>query len=143
MPWNQPPKTFVSTNARVNAPKLRRTMTEAERALWKALRNDIDLPDSHFRRQVAIGSYVVDFLSLRYRVVVEVDGKIHSAEAARRHDEERDMYLRAEGFRVLRFANDEVTVALPKVLDRLKQEFGLATPTPDPSPQGGGGLNRP
>lgn len=139
MPWNQPSKTFVSTNARVNAPKLRRTMTEAERALWKALRNDIDLPDSHFRRQVAIGSYVVDFLSLRYRVVVEVDGEVHSTGDARRYDAARDRYLRAEGFRVLRFANHEVIATLPQVLERLERELGRTTPTPGPSPQGGGG----
>jgi len=127
----------------MNAPKLRRSMTEAERALWKALRGEIVLSDSHFRRQVAIGPYIVDFLCLRYRLVIEVDGEIHSTVAARRHDEEREKYLRGEGFSVLRFANHEVVTRLPDVLDRLKRELAHSTPTPTPtpgpSPQGGGG----
>lgn len=139
MPWNQPPKSFVKASARMNAPKLRRSMTEAERRLWKGLRSEIGLADSHFRRQVAIGPYVVDFCSFRYRLVIEVDGEIHMTGTARRRDEERDRYLRAEGFTVLRFANSEVTVTLPKVLDRLKQDLERSTPTPSPSPQGGGG----
>jgi very-short-patch-repair endonuclease len=139
MPWKQPPRTFVSSNARKHAPKLRRTMTEAERALWKALRSEIDLPDSHFRRQVAIGPYVVDFCSFGHRLVIEVDGEIHSTGTARRRDDERDQYLRVEGFRILRFGNSEVMGTLPKVLDRLKGELACSTPTPSPSPQGGGG----
>ena len=139
MPWKQPPKTLVSANARKHAPKLRRTTTEAERALWKALRSEVDLAGSHFRRQVAIGPYVVDFCSFGVRLVIEVDGEIHSTGSAHRRDEERDRYLRGEGFRILRFGNSDVTGTLPKVLDRLKGELARSTPTPSPSPHGGGG----
>jgi very-short-patch-repair endonuclease len=113
-------------------------MTEAERVLWKALRSDIVIPGSHFRRQVPIGTYVVDFCSLRHRFVIEVDGKIHETETARRYDDERDRYIRSEGFTLLRVTNDDVLRRLPMVLDQLKRALERTTPTPGPSPQGGG-----
>jgi very-short-patch-repair endonuclease len=143
MPWKQTGSNFIGANARKHAPTLRRNMTQAERVLWKALRREIVVPDSHFRRQVAIGSYVVDFCSLRYRFVIEVDGEIHKTVAALLYDEDRDRYLPAEGFKVVRFANHDVTTALPTVLERLRQEFESVTPTPSPSPQGAGQSHMP
>jgi very-short-patch-repair endonuclease len=113
-------------------------MTPVERALWKGLRSAIDLPGTHFRRQVPLGPYVVDFCCLRHRVIVEVDGAVHDTGSAQRHDRIRDEYLRGEGFTVVHVSDDEVLTRLPMVIDRLTSMLVAATPTPGPSPQGGG-----
>jgi very-short-patch-repair endonuclease len=94
------PAAGVKTNAR----GLRKDMTEAERKLWSILRNR-RLVSLKFRRQVPIGPYVADFLSFDARLIVEADGSQH-AESAR--DEERDSWLTAQGFRILRFWNSDI-----------------------------------
>lgn len=75
-----------------------------ERRLWKLLR-DRRLAGLKFRRQVVIGGYIVDFLCLRHRLIVEADGPRH---ADRVQDAARDEWLRREGFRVLRFPNQQI-----------------------------------
>jgi very-short-patch-repair endonuclease len=82
---------------------LRRRAPEIERFLWKLLR-DRRLDGLKFRRQVPIGRYVVDFVCLRHRLVIEADGPFHDAE----HDAARDAWLTLQGFRVLRFSNNDV-----------------------------------
>lgn len=115
-------------------------MTEAERCLWVALRRELpEIPGTHFRKQVAIGNYVADFVCLGRRLIIEVDGEIHRSEDGRRHDCERDAYLRRQNFHVLRFTNREVMRDMPLVLKRIAAALSASTPTPDPSPQGGGG----
>jgi very-short-patch-repair endonuclease len=74
-----------------------------ERVLWRLLR-DRRLDSLKFRRQLPIGRYVVDFARLRHRLIIEADGPFH--DAAR--DAERDAWLSAQGFRVLRFKNEEL-----------------------------------
>jgi very-short-patch-repair endonuclease len=138
MPWRDPPKQPAAPTARRLAPKLRRETTPAERELWKGLRNAIDLSGTHFRRQVPLGHYVVDFCCLRRRVIVEVDGAVHQTAEARMRDQSRDEYLRREGFSLLRFSNEEGLTRLRIVIDRLKAALVAATPTPGPSAQGGG-----
>ncbi len=118
MPWKEPSRKPVAPTARRLAPKLRRKPTPAERELWKGLRSAIDLPDTHFRRQVPLGPYVVDFFCLRHRVIVEVDGAVHHTAEAQMHDRFRDEYLRREGFSVVRVTNDEVRTRLPMVIDQ-------------------------
>jgi very-short-patch-repair endonuclease len=83
--------------------KLRRNMTDAERALWRVLRDRKD--GYRFRRQEPIDHYIVDFVCFKARLVIEVDGGQHSESAT---DKKRDAYLRSQGFRVLRFWNSEV-----------------------------------
>ena len=77
---------------------LRRTMTDAERSIWHHLRNRAFM-GCKFRRQHAIGAYVVDFVCLERRLVVELDGGQHADDI----DENRDKALQDMGFRVLRF----------------------------------------
>jgi very-short-patch-repair endonuclease len=89
----------------VRARVLRRHSTPAEQLLWSVLR-DRRLGGFKFRRQRPIGAYVVDFVCLERRLIVEVDGLSHDLTAE--HDERRDATLRAAGYRVLRFGNDEV-----------------------------------
>ncbi|HNB25682.1 MAG TPA: DUF559 domain-containing protein [Alphaproteobacteria bacterium] len=87
-----------------NARELRKRMTESERAFWKLLRRK--QIDSHrFRKQVPIGGYIVDFACLSARLVIEVDGGQHNEWP---DDPLRDAWLKSQGFRVLRFWNNEV-----------------------------------
>ncbi len=75
-----------------------------ERRLWKLLR-DRRLDGLKFRRQVVIGRYIVDFLCLRHRLIVEADGPQHEDRAG---DAARDEWLTGQGFRVLRFPNSQI-----------------------------------
>jgi very-short-patch-repair endonuclease len=140
--------TFQSPSAgqRATANRLRREMTEPERALWRAMRNHVPLRGSHFRRQSSLGPHIVDFCCFGSRLVIEVDGEQHGWEINAGKDEQRDAFLQSQGFRVLRFSNHDVRRSMAVVLDTIWaalndphfQAVG-ATPTPSPSPQGGGG----
>ena len=87
------------------ARKLRRNMTEAERKLWRLLRNN--QLGVHFRRQVPLGPYVLDFLCLPAKLVVELDGSQHYHKTGLAFDSKRGAYLRAKGLKVFRFNNRE------------------------------------
>jgi len=86
-----------------NARKLRKSMTDAERTLWRLLR-DRRLEGYRFRRQEPVDHYIVDFVCFEARLVIEVDGGQHFESES---DKKRDAYLRSQGFRVLRFWNNE------------------------------------
>jgi len=83
---------------------LRKTMPPAEAALWNALRA-LKSTGLHFRRQVPLGRYYADFASHHPRIVIEVDGWTHSSPA---YDAERNAFMQAEGYRVLRVTNEDV-----------------------------------
>ena len=89
---------------RALARSMRRAPVATERLLWTLLR-DRRLEGLKFRRQVPIGRYIVDFLCLRHRLIVEADGPTHQGSA---RDIERDAWLRGQGFKVLRFRNEEI-----------------------------------
>jgi very-short-patch-repair endonuclease len=92
-----------STNR--NARELRRNPTDAERALWQRLRQR-QVAGLKFRRQHTIGRYILDFVCLEAKLVVELDGGHHAQR--RQQDQERTAWLEARGYRVLRFWNTEV-----------------------------------
>ena len=140
MPWKQSPSKVTALTAKANARKLRRSMTDTEKQLWKHLRGDFAGAGTHFRRQVPIGAYVADFCRLRHRLIVEVDGEIHATDAAKTYDTARTDWLLRSGYRVVRISNRQVTVDIQPALGRIAAALGGATPTPDPSPQGGGEL---
>ncbi len=79
-----------------------------ERAMWNILR-EFRRRGLHFRRQVQIGTYYVDFACHRPAIVIEVDGSTHGSELAHSNDEVRDDYLRGRGYLVLRFWSNDVT----------------------------------
>ncbi len=87
-----------------NARDLRKKMTESERALWSLLRRK-QIEGYRFRKQVPVGKYIVDFACLEARLIIEVDGGQHDESAS---DVERDAWLKAQNFRVLRFWNNDV-----------------------------------
>jgi very-short-patch-repair endonuclease len=88
-----------------NARDLRKSSTDAERRLWSRLRNK-QLDGFRFRRQQPIGPYVVDFYCSDASLIVEVDGGQHDANQAR--DAVRTKWLEDQGYRVLRFWNNDV-----------------------------------
>ncbi len=106
---------------RARARELRRAMTDAERALWAVLR-DRRLAQLKWRRQAPIGRYIVDFICLEHRLVVECDGSQHADNA---RDAVRDAWLAAEGFQVARFWNHEVLKARNSVIETILARCGL------------------
>ncbi len=95
--------------------KLRRNQTDAERLLWFKLR-DRRLAGFKFRRQFPIGKYVVDFVRLDARVVIEIDGGQHSGDS---RDADRQRFIEEQGFLVLRFWNHEVARNLDGVCEAI------------------------
>lgn len=111
---------------------LRSNMTEAERRLWQRLRGK-QLYGWKFRRQHPYGDYVLDFVCLEARLVVEVDGGQHAEQ--RQEDEDRDANLRAAGFQVLRFWNHHVMQQLDDVMEAIVAALPSTNPPPSrPSP---------
>jgi very-short-patch-repair endonuclease len=94
---------------------MRREPTDAERKLWHALR-DRRLDGLKFRRQVPIGNYIVDFICIEAKLIVEADGGQH---AENTYDGERDDWLKAQGFTVLRFWNSEILNNIEGVMETI------------------------
>jgi very-short-patch-repair endonuclease len=118
------------------AKQMRAEPTKAERVLWRRLRNDIALAGSHFRRQALIGPFIVDFVSRRARLVIELDGGQHDEQHVA--DARRTRKIEASGYRV-RFWNSDVLGNIDGVLGEIQSAL---PPTPYPSPQGGGESQR-
>jgi 2-isopropylmalate synthase len=107
---------------------MRGAPTDAELRLWRLLR-DRRLNGVKFRRQVPVGPYIVDFLCVGAKLIVEADGAQH-AESLR--DTVRDAYLTSQGWKVLRFWNNEVLQNRGGVLETI-----FARRRSNPSPSGG------
>jgi very-short-patch-repair endonuclease len=126
-----------------HARTLRRRPTAAERLLWRHLQNR-ELAACKFRRQVPIGPYVADFVCFAARLVIEVDGGQHAT--LRPADARRDRWLAAQGFRLLRFWNNDVLDNLDGVLQTIAVALAGQPPHPDPlrfpSPSTGEGGER-
>jgi len=115
-----------------NAKEMRKNFTDAELKLWKRLRNR-QTDGEKFRRHQPIGKYIVDFVCQERKLVVEVDGGQHGEQIA--YGNERTAWLESEGYRVLRFWNNEVLEDVEIVLDvivRALDESELYHPHPDP-----------
>ncbi|HEV7254816.1 MAG TPA: endonuclease domain-containing protein [Mesorhizobium sp.] len=114
-----------------SAKRLRLEMTDEEHVLWRHIWR-IPVEGTHFRKQARLGPYVADFLSHRLKLVIEVDGAYHDDPAQRQRDEARTQWLRDQGYRVLRFTNDQVKGDLGAVLDAIRRgvheqlTFGVA-----------------
>ena len=104
----------------VVARELRRRMTPEETILWEELRSR-RFRKFKFRRQVAVGRFIADFLCLSLHLIIEIDGGIHDDQQG--HDKGREEFLRERGFSVIRFRNEEVQGNLPGLLSRLEKEI--------------------
>jgi very-short-patch-repair endonuclease len=107
------------------AQRLRRNPSATERLLWSRLRQR-RLEGLKFRRQMPMGPYVLDFVCLRHRLIVEADGPFHDPI----RDAERDAWLTAKGFRVLRFSNQEVQGSPDFVAGRILAAIEQLPPVP-------------
>jgi very-short-patch-repair endonuclease len=133
MPHNE-----VGKNQRARAKNLRRTTTRAETLSWRHLKAH-RVARLGFRRQSPMGSYIADFVAHASKLVVEVDGESHAFESRLRHDERRDKWFASRGYRVLRFANDDVTKNLEGVVLAIGQAAEQTAPPSLTLPRKGGG----
>jgi very-short-patch-repair endonuclease len=124
------------TPLRQQARALRGKLTNAERVLWRELRQ-YQL-GTRFRRQFPIHPYVVDFARIEARLIVEADGGQH---AISRTDARRDAYLTVRGWRILRFWNNDILGNRAGVLQTIAEALGTY-PHPDPPPPAGEGARR-
>jgi very-short-patch-repair endonuclease len=130
--WARTDRTMAPPQ-RTFARRMRGEPTEAERKLWWHLRHRLNMDGSHFRRQVQVGPYIADFACHTLKLIVEIDGGQHALQLT--EDAARTRHLQSEGYRVLRFWNNDVLSNIDDVMTVIQN---AATPTPDPSPQGGG-----
>jgi len=110
------------------ARELRKNLTDAERKLWAHLRLR-QIQGHKFRRQRPIGPYIVDFVCLEQRLVIEVDGSQHMERASQ--DARRDAWLASVGFRVLRFWDNQVLNEIDGVAEVIARVLGVSE---DPHP---------
>lgn len=118
-------RTYNNQPSGTRARDLRRDATDAEKTLWRALRES--LPHAKFRRQVPIGPYFADFLSFSARLIVEVDGGQHADRVEQ--DAARTRFLQAQGYRVLRVWNNEVLENCDGVLTVIVAALKLPLPS--------------
>lgn len=128
----------VSYEMHERAKKLRREMTPAEKILWNELRTN-KLNSLHFRRQQNIDKYIADFYCHQFELIIEIDGGIH--ELQKEYDVEREAYLIARGFLIIRFKNEEVFKNLPDVLKKIVEACSLVN-SPFPTGKGAGGIGQ-
>jgi very-short-patch-repair endonuclease len=119
------------------ARNLRQRQTDAERALWRLLKNRT-LLGAKFRRQHAIGLYVVDFVCLNAKLIIELNGGQHALNEEA--DGKRTIELNRLGFQVLRIWNNDMLTNPEGVLRVIEQS--LRSPHPNPLPQAGEGAQR-
>jgi len=113
---------------------LRSNMNDAEKRLWSRLRAH-RMDGRKFRRQHALGRYIVDFVCLDARLIIEVDGDSHANDSREALDAQRTAFLEKLGFRVLRFWDDYVLTDLDNVTEAVFDALnGNPRPSPQPSP---------
>ncbi len=121
------------------ARELRNSLTDAEQRLWQKLKHR-QIAGVKFRRQQPIGPFIVDFVCFEYRVVVEVDGGQHAEQL--HDDDKRTRWLEAQGYRVLRFWNNDVLVNTNVVVQAIFDSVLRNRPPTSILPRKGGGLRR-
>jgi very-short-patch-repair endonuclease len=110
----------TSTKIFARAKELSRNPTPAEEKLWTNLRTH-RMGNVHFRRQHAIGTYIVDFCAPRKKLIIELDGSQHIDQ--QEYDLERTKFLKSKGYKILRFWNNDVLNKMEDVLKAIWQEL--------------------
>src|SRR5689334_746535 len=138
------PHATVSERQRERAKRLRQTMTRAESLLWRHLKAD-RIERLGFRRQVPFRNYIADFACLSSKLIVELEGKSHDFQERQSADQLRDAFFVSEGFRILRFTNEQVMTSLEGVVERIRSAATARACGSPPSPtlphKGGGSKN--
>ena len=122
-------ESMVSTDAAVPdrrvktlAKNMRRRMTRQEYRLYAGFLSSLPVTVC---RQNVIGKYIVDFLIPSARLVIEVDGSQHYSERGMKNDQQRDSFLRSEGYSILRYSNSDVMRNLSGVADDILDRLGM------------------
>jgi 5-methyltetrahydrofolate--homocysteine methyltransferase len=123
---------------KLKAKEMRNKPTDAEKMLWNVLSNK-GLEGFKFRRQHIIGKYIVDFVCLQKRLIIEVDGSIHQLPEQIKHDKLRTEWLESNGFKVIRFTNHQILNDLFHTIEIIRNELSATIETP---PSGAGGAGR-
>ena len=110
-------------------------MTEAEKRIWFRLRAH-RLNGASFRRQMPIGTYIVDFVCFDARLIVEIDGGQH---ADSQRDQARDAWLASQNFTVLRFWNNDVLTNTDGAIEQILEALRVSSPPSLTLPRKGGG----
>ena len=113
------------------ARQLRSNQTNVEQLLWKYLRNR-RLNGIKFRRQHLIGPYIVYFVSLEKQLIIELDGGQHNSEDGKKKDKERTLWLKNNGYQLMRFWNNEVINDIDVVLQLIQNALTLPSPKSSP-----------
>lgn len=123
-----------------NAKRMRQNPTEAEKVLWEYLRgNQMNVK---FRRQHVIDNFILDFVSLEKRLVIEADGGYHNVPEQKEYDDARENWLKENGFTVLRFTNEHILMDIDNTISIIKSHISSLPSLPfrskNPSPSGEG-----
>lgn len=104
------------------AKDLRKKSTDTEQLLWKHLKAK-QFEGIKFRRQQPIAHYIVDFVCFEKKIIIELDGGQHTQPSEKHKDNERDRWFKAQGYKVLRFWDNEVIMNIKGVLDVIRAHF--------------------
>src|SRR3989338_7288351 len=111
--------------------ELRRGQTKAEWELWKMLRaRQLGV---RFRRQYNIDYYIVDFYCHELKLIIELDGWVHGEDEQRKHDATRELYLKKQGYHIIRYRNEQIKYEFNAVMDDIVSRITLLQRTKDPS----------
>jgi very-short-patch-repair endonuclease len=131
------PHAAVSPLRRNRAKSLRQTMTRAETLLWRYIKaHRVD--GLGFRRQVPMQRFVADFICHSARLVIELDGETHDFQSRQRNDQIRDAWFKSQGFKILRFTNEEVLSNLDGVVEAIRTAAHKSPPSLSLPHKGGG-----
>ncbi len=114
---------------------LRRNQTDAEKRLWKVLRNRA-LSGAKFRRQFPIDRYILDFYSPEYRLCIEADGGQHYTDESSKQDEARTKLLASSGIQVIRFSDRDILTNIEGVCAVIQKALDKSPPHLTPLPHG-------
>jgi len=117
----------INIMSKTKARELRKNPTDAEGKLWIHLQRR-QIGGHKFRRQHILGPYIVDFICLEKRLIIEVDGGHHDEQIA--HDARRSHWLESRGFRVIRFWNNQVLKEIEVVQEVIAEALGVEDDTP-------------
>ncbi|HVE44404.1 MAG TPA: DUF559 domain-containing protein [Gammaproteobacteria bacterium] len=105
----------------INAKALRKNSTPGEIRLWSRLRSRRFM-GLKFRRQCPLGSYIVDFICIEKKLIIEIDGGQHNEDIQRAYDKRRTEFLNGLGFNVIRFWNNEVLLQIDDVMNQIYEQ---------------------
>jgi very-short-patch-repair endonuclease len=130
---------YYNKNLQPFAHELRNSMTKAEACLWKYALRARQIKGYGFRRQRPVMNFIVDFICLELKLVIEVDGYTHALEETMRKDWIKQSKLEDAGYHVLRFSDNEVLKDMNNVIRRIEAYVeDLENLNPPPAPASGG-----